>query len=130
MSPESSASPPFSEPASLFRRLAAMVYDGLLLLAVLFVSTAIVLPLTGGEAVGAGNPVFMTYLFLVSFFFFAWFWTHGGQTLGMRAWKIRVQRLDGGPISWSQALLRYMVGLISWHRWDWVISGCCSTRTS
>lgn len=100
--------------AGLIRRLAAILYDSLLLLAVLFIATALILPLTGGEAVRAGHPLFMTYIFLVAFFFYAWFWTHGGQTLGMRAWRLRVVRYDGGPISLWQALLRYLVAFVSW----------------
>jgi len=98
----------------LLRRLAAVAYDSLLLLAVLFIASAAVLPLTGGEAVRARNPLFTSYIFFVAFFFFGWFWTHGGQTLGMRAWRIRVQRYDGRAISWWQALLRYLVAYVSW----------------
>ncbi|WJW74905.1 RDD family protein [Thiohalobacter sp. IOR34] len=99
--------------AGLLRRLAAMCYDSLLLLAVLFVASALVLPFTGGEAVAPGNPFFSTYLLFVCYFFFAWFWIHGGQTLGMRAWRLRVQRPDGGPISWAQALLRFFAAIPS-----------------
>lgn len=101
-------------PAGLPRRLGAILYDTLLLLALLFIATALVLPLTGGQAVAPGNPLYASYLFLVSFFFFAWFWTHGGQTLGMRAWRIRVQQRNGAPITWTQALLRFMTAIASW----------------
>ncbi len=100
--------------AGLLRRLAAILYDGLLLLAVLFIAGALALSFTGGEAVKAGNPLFTTYLFFVSFFFFAWFWTHGGQTLGMRAWRLRVQQRNGDPITLWQALLRFLVAIPSW----------------
>ena len=99
---------------SLLRRLAAMVYDTLLLVAILFIATALVLPLTGGEAVESGNPFFSVYILCVCFFFFGWFWTHRGQTLGMRAWRIRVQQPEGEPITWRQALLRFLAALVSW----------------
>ena len=105
---------PSLPPAGLPRRLAAIVYDTLLLIAVLFIATALVLTSTGGEAVHAGNPFFSTYLFMLSFFFFGWFWTHGGQTLGMRAWKIRVQQRNGTGISWGQAMLRFLAAIVSW----------------
>jgi uncharacterized RDD family membrane protein YckC len=101
-------------PAGLLRRLCAIVYDTLLLLGVLFVATALLLPLTEGEAIKPGNPFFSTYLFFICFFFYGWFWTHGGQTLGMRAWKIRVQSFDGWGISWWQALLRFLAAMVSW----------------
>jgi uncharacterized RDD family membrane protein YckC len=75
----------------------------------LLVATALVLPLTAGEAVRPGNPWFSFYLLSVCFLFFGWFWTHGGQTLGMRAWKIRLQRTDGKGLGWWQALLRFFL---------------------
>ncbi|HKK13654.1 MAG TPA: RDD family protein [Gammaproteobacteria bacterium] len=99
-------------PAGLGRRLAALVYDSLLLLAVLFLASWIALAVNRGEAVAPGNPFFEIYLFVICYLFFGWFWTHGGQTLGMRAWRIRVQRLDGYPINWTQSLLRFMPVLL------------------
>lgn len=100
--------------ASLARRFAAMAYDALLLTALLIFATAPVTLFTGGEATRSGNPFVSTWLFMVSFLFFAWFWTHGGQTLGMRAWKIRLQQVDGQAISLWQALLRFITGLPAW----------------
>jgi len=99
------------KPANLPRRLAALFYDSLLLLAVWFIATAILLPLTDGAAIRAGNPLFSTYLLFVSFFFYGWFWIHGGQTLGMRAWHLQLRNLRPGPITWLQALLRFMVAV-------------------
>lgn len=107
--------PPESLPrAGLLRRLAALFYDALLLAAVLMIASALSLPFTGGEAVRAGNPFFSTYILLVAFFFFAWFWTHGGQTLGMRAWRLRLQQLNGSGVSWWHALLRFLSALPAW----------------
>jgi uncharacterized RDD family membrane protein YckC len=104
---------PVSKPG-FFRRLAATFYDLLLLIAVLFVATAILLPLNAGEAFTSQQFFFPVYLLLVSFLFYAWFWTHGGQTLGLRAWKIRVLTFDMKPISWKQALLRFIAAILSW----------------
>ncbi len=102
-------SPP---PAGLFRRLAALLYDSLLLLAVLFIATAILLPLTDGAAF-SHNPFLTTYLLFISFFFYSWFWMHGGQTLGMRSWKLQLRNINPGPITLWQALLRFMVAIPS-----------------
>ncbi|MEZ5583726.1 MAG: RDD family protein [Candidatus Competibacteraceae bacterium] len=98
-----------SEPsqASLLRRLGAIVYDALLLFAILFVATGLVLPLTGGTAIPAGQPLFSVYILMICFLFYAWFWTHGGQTLGMRAWNLRLQQHTGEAVTWTQALLRF-----------------------
>lgn len=107
-----------ASPARLPRRLAAIVYDGLLLTGVLFCATALALGLAvalwGSETFRTHNPLmenpfFSTYLLLVCFFFYGGFWTHGGQTLGMRAWRLRVQQRDGRGIGWWQALLRFLV---------------------
>lgn len=100
--------------AGVLRRVAAMIYDLLLLLAVWFFAAALIMPLTGGEAVKPNNPLFTTYLFFITFLFFAWFWTHGGQTLGMRAWRLRVQQRDGSPMTLWQALLRFLIAIPSW----------------
>jgi uncharacterized RDD family membrane protein YckC len=102
------APPP--KPAGLPRRLGAILYDTLLLIAVLFIATALVLPFTDGEAVPAGNPLFSIYLLCACLLFFGWFWVHGGQTLGMRAWKIRLQQPDGAGITWPRAILRLLLG--------------------
>jgi len=102
-----------SEPGFL-RRLAATLYDLLLLIAVLFVATALLLPLNKGEAFTTQQFFYPLYLLIISFLFYAWFWTHGGQTLGLRAWKIKVLTLDLKPISWKQALLRFAAAIISW----------------
>jgi uncharacterized RDD family membrane protein YckC len=104
---------PAPRPASLLRRLAALFYDSLLLLAIWFLATALLLPFTGGEAIHANNPLLPSYLLFLSFFFYGWFWTHGGQTLGMRAWKLQLRNLRPGPVTWWQVLLRFMVAIPS-----------------
>jgi uncharacterized RDD family membrane protein YckC len=111
-------SPPAVDRAGLLRRLAAMLYDGLLLLAVLMVATALVLPLTGGEAVEpAKNPflvfVYRALLVLLIFGFYGLFWTRRGQTLGMASWRLRVEREDGGVLTWSDSLRRLGWALLS-----------------
>jgi uncharacterized RDD family membrane protein YckC len=98
----------------LLRRLAAILYDLLLLIALFFVATALLLPINNGEAFSSQQVFYPLYLFVISFFFYAWFWTHGGQTLGMRAWKIKVLRFDHTPIHWQQALLRFLAAILSW----------------
>ncbi len=100
------------KPAGLLVRLLAMFYDSLLLLSALLIATALALMVTGGT-LSYHNPFFRTFLFLICFSFYAWFWLHGGQTLGMRAWRLRLQRFDGRAITIWQALLRFMVAIPS-----------------
>ena len=100
-----------ARPASLWRRLGALLYDSLLLLAIWFLATALVMLVTRGQF-NAASLAFQLYILLVSFWFVGWFWTHGGQTLGMRAWKIRVLQPSGTAINWSQAAQRFVVALL------------------
>ncbi|MGR9044724.1 MAG: RDD family protein [Gammaproteobacteria bacterium] len=100
--------------AGFFRRFAAQLYDGLLLVAVLFFATAVILPLNHGEAFTSDNVFYLAYLILVSFLFFGWFWTHGGQTLGLRAWKLKVLTTGQQPLNWKQALIRFAAAIVSW----------------
>lgn len=101
-------------PASVSKRLLAIFYDSFLLIAILFLAMAVLLLISGGHEFQTGNPLITAYLLLVSFVFFGWFWTHGGQTLGMRAWKLRIQQKDGNPVTWRQAALRFITALPAW----------------
>ncbi len=94
--------------------MGAIFYDTLLLLAVLFFATALALPFNSGRAFTADQFYFPLYLFAVSYAFYTGFWTHGGQTLGLRAWKLKVCSLNGGPVSWKQASVRFLVAILSW----------------
>jgi uncharacterized RDD family membrane protein YckC len=97
-----------------FRRLAAQIYDLFLLTALLFLSTALLLPFTAGEAISVQQTLFYRiYLVVISFLFYGWFWTHGGQTSGMRAWKIKILTLEQKPINWTHALLRFLTAMVS-----------------
>lgn len=92
----------------LFRRSAAFLYDCLLLIALFFIITAIAIGFNDGEAIR--HPLWYGVLYLIGFVFFDGFWRHGGQTLGMRAWRIRLCDTDGGTPTRSQNLLRYVSG--------------------
>lgn len=91
-----------------------MFYDCLLLSAVLFFCTLILLPFTHGQAIASGNMPFDIYLYLITYFYFVWQWTHGGQTLGMKAWKIRLESLNTDPVTWQRASLRFFLACLSW----------------
>lgn len=105
---------PSAYPAGLWRRVAAGVYDLLLMIALWFVAVVALLPFTGGHAVDGGNIWFRLYLFVVPYLFFSWFWTRGGQTLGMRAWRLQLRNVDGDTVTRLQALLRYVSAWVSW----------------
>jgi uncharacterized RDD family membrane protein YckC len=96
----------------LARRLAACLYDGLVLGALLMVAGAIWVGLSGAAA-APGDWLFRLYLLAVAALFLAAFWRRG-ETLGMRAWKLRIVAAHGGPPGWARALLRFAAALLSW----------------
>lgn len=102
--------------ASLIKRLMAMLYDTLICAALMLVTTgiytAISYELTGAEST-SGDPLLSSILFITLYLFFAYFWTRSGQTLGMQVWHLRIQNEDSSSISWLQALLRFIMAIIS-----------------
>lgn len=103
---------PVSAPG-LLRHLAAIVYDLFLLAALLFTATALILPLNAGLAFTAQQIIYPIYLLIISFLFYGWFWTHGGQTLGLRTWNLKVLTFNRESMSWKQALLRFITAIMS-----------------
>ncbi len=105
-----------TEYCGLGRRLLAILYDSIVVLALLFIATVPVVLLTGGalEQSLLYRTALRVYELLVAFAFFGGFWLHGGQTIGMRAWRIRVVREDGTAIRWHDAAVRYLVAIASW----------------
>jgi uncharacterized RDD family membrane protein YckC len=104
--------------ASLARRLAAMFYDGLLLVAILMIATALLLPFTGGAAITAADHRWLAsaYRLLLAglvVLFFGTFWTRSGQTLGMASWRLRVEREDGTLLTWGDATKRLAAAVLS-----------------
>ena len=98
----------------LLRRFGVMFYDSILLIAVLFfASLPIVVPLSITTEHYL-YPFFIGYIYLVGFLFFGWFWTHGGQTLGLKTWRIKLTSDTSNSVSWKQALLRYIASLLCW----------------
>jgi uncharacterized RDD family membrane protein YckC len=101
----------------LIRRLLAMLYDALLLLALFFVATAVMMSFNDGKAIQPGQPLHwlhMLVLVVIGFLFYGWFWTHGGQTLGMRSWKMQLIQNNGKAVTWTMALIRFVTAMLSW----------------
>lgn len=107
-------------PATALKRALAIIYDGLISIAVLLVVTW-VYTMVAGLITGwdryeqmaeagqlSGDPGLTFTLFLVLYLFFAYFWTHIGQTLGMQVWRIRIENIDGTSVNWTQSLMRYV----------------------
>ncbi|MDP1924420.1 MAG: RDD family protein [Thiobacillus sp.] len=99
-------------PAPLPTRIAAMVYELLLVTAVLFVAALPFLYLVGSAQSGWLRHVFQLYLVGVLFAYFSAFWLRSGQTLAMKTWRIRLVNPDGAPVTLKQAALRFILALL------------------
>jgi uncharacterized RDD family membrane protein YckC len=93
------------------RRLAAAAYDGLLLLAVLFAASFVFIAVFGSAVNPPLRYAFQFYLLAVMTAYFVWFWIHGGQTLAMKTWRLRLVAANGGPVPVQTALLRFLLAL-------------------
>jgi uncharacterized RDD family membrane protein YckC len=96
----------------LLRRLMSMLYESLILVAVLFIAGFVFHLVFRDTSSLFFRPAFQLYLLIVAGSYFTWFWTHGGQTLPMQTWKLRVVSANGGRIDLKQAVARYLLAVI------------------
>jgi len=108
---QKSATPPPTP--GIVRRVVCMLYETLLLAAVLFVASFLFLSFTHDAMSTSIKPVFRGYLLLVTATYFIWFWLHGGQTLAMKTWHMRLERKDGSALTLRQAAIRFFASLFS-----------------
>lgn len=102
-----------TRPAPLWRRLAAICYDLLLVTALLMALTMVVIMIRGGRAIESGSVWFQILLAGSWWLYFAWSWTHGGQTIGMRAWRLSLDAATGSKVGWQQATVRFFAAGLS-----------------
>lgn len=103
--------------AGLIRRIGSLLYDWILVIALWFVETAALLPFTHGEALpgqGLAHWAFQGLLALTALGFFVFFWLRKGQTLGMRAWRLRLVDDAGATPSVSRLIRRALWAVPSW----------------
>lgn len=122
--------------AGVFRRLAAWLYDVLVVVSLLMVTGFIYFGLTAlalhldwiqlgsNEDLAAylsSSHWYQLCLFMVALLFYCWFWRTSGQTIGMRAWRLRVQNTDGRRLRLSQCVVRAIAALLGLgNLWVWV----------
>lgn len=100
-------------PCGLGRRLLAMAYDALVVVALLLLATGLALLAGSGQVTAGKDPLFSLYLLMVWFLYFAWCWRRGGMTVGMRAWRIVLRSDDGSEAGWGQCAVRFLVAILS-----------------
>lgn len=102
---------PSLEAPGLPRRMAAFIYEGVLLFGVVMIFGYLFSSLTQQRHALTGRHGLQAFLFIVLGIYFVWFWSHGGQTVAMKAWHVRLVDQVGRPVTQARALARY---LLSW----------------
>lgn len=100
--------------ASFFQRLFAILYDSLLLLALMFLATLPFIAIRAGEPVDPGYLPYQLTLIGVIWLFFVGFWTTSGRTLGMQSWRLRVEDENGNKPGIATASVRFFAAILSW----------------
>jgi uncharacterized RDD family membrane protein YckC len=96
-------------PASFLARIAAMIYESLLVTAVVFVASFIIIPVVGEMQAPWQRHLFQAYILGVLFAYFSAFWLRSGQTLAMKTWRIRLVQENGDTLTFRQAVLRFFL---------------------
>lgn len=100
-----------SPTASLRTRLAAMIYELLLVVAVVFIASFVFIRFSGDSQSGWKHVLFQIYLLGILFAYFSTFWLRSGQTLAMKTWRIKLVDRGGALITLQRAALRFVLAL-------------------
>jgi uncharacterized RDD family membrane protein YckC len=106
-------SPP--SPPGFARRLACLIYEGMLLFGVVMIAGYLYSSLTQQRHALVGTTGLQAFLFVVIGIYFTWFWAQGRQTVAMKTWHLRVMMRDGAPLTQPRALARYVAS------WLWFL---------
>ena len=102
----------------LMRRIGAMLYDAFLVVACLAVLAMLATIPLGFERVQTGSPIYLAgyniLRALVPFLFFTLYWWKAGMTLGMQSWRLKLEMLDGGDLTFGAVTIRFFAALLSW----------------
>lgn len=112
------------ETPGLWRRMACFLYEGVLLFGVLMISGYLYSSMTQQRNALVGRHGLQAFLFVVLGIYFVWFWSHGGQTVAMKAWHIRVVAHDGRTLNQFRALARYVAS------WLWFVPALIAIELS
>lgn len=90
-----------------------MLYDSLLLLALMFLVTLPFVAMRGGEPVEPGAGPYRVALILMAYTFYVGFWSWHGRTLGMQSWRLQIETQDGQKPDLARASLRFLAAILS-----------------
>ena len=97
---------------NLFRRLASIFYDGVLVVAIVIITSLPFYSFNVEESFLL-KLTMQLYFYLIIQYFFVWFWVNSTATLGMKSWKIKIVDINGNSISYKKAIVRFNVSILS-----------------
>ena len=97
---------------NLFRRLASIFYDGVLVVAIVIITSLPFYSFNVAESFLL-KLTMQLYFYLIIQYFFVWFWVNSTATLGMKSWKIKIVDINGNNISYKKAIVRFNVSILS-----------------
>jgi uncharacterized RDD family membrane protein YckC len=101
-----------SPPLGFWRRIVCLLYESLILLAIIFIASFIFHLVFRDSGASYFRPLYQFYLLLLMGYYFTWFWTHGGQTLAMQTWKMRIVTSEGQKLDNRKAIIRYLLAVM------------------
>ena len=119
-----------SKRANLFRRLAANLYDVMIILALWIIATFLLLPFTHGQAIKPGTHWYQLYCLTIMTFYYCASWYYYQQTIGMKAWRIILVNSEGLRPTRLAVFLRFiyaipaylLAGIGVWFAWHDTLS--------
>ena len=96
-----------------FRLLAIIVYDSAIVVSLWMLATMLAMLAGFGGRTAMKDPLFTVYLITIWYFYLATCWHKGGMTVGMRAWRVRIEDENGNRPGWRKSMIRFLASLLS-----------------
>jgi uncharacterized RDD family membrane protein YckC len=93
--------------------MAIIVYDFTIVISLLILATMLAMLAGFGGRTAMKDPVYTVYLLSIWFFYLAWCWHQGGMTVGMRAWRVKIEDENGNRPGWGRSTIRFLASLLS-----------------
>jgi len=90
-----------------------MVYDFFIVISLLMLATMLAMFAGFGNRTAMQDPVYTAYLLSIWFFYLTWCWHKGGMTVGMRAWRVKIEDENGNRPGWGKSTIRFLAALLS-----------------
>ena len=93
--------------------MAIIVYDFVIVISLLMLATLLAMLAGFGGRTAMKDPAYTIYLLSIWFFYLAWCWHKGGMTVGMRAWRVKIEDESGNRPGWGKSTIRFLASLLS-----------------